>query len=56
MLENYNDVLTAEELIEILRISRGTVYSLLKSNTIKSIRIGHTYRVPKQYLREYLGI
>ena len=54
MLENYDDVLTAEELIGILRLSKGTVYSLLKSSTIKSIRIGHTYRIPKKCLMEDL--
>ena len=53
-LEDYDDVLLPKDLQKILHIGRSTVYKLLANGTIKSIRIGSTYRIPKAYLENYL--
>lgn len=53
LLENYNDVLTPEDLIEILKVGRNTVYRLLAEGKIKSLLIGGKYRIPKTYLLDY---
>lgn len=54
VLIDYPDVLTPEDLQEVLRLDMSTVYELLLSGVIRSIRIGKTYRIPKLYLLEYL--
>lgn len=54
MLNKYNDILTVEELCEVLRIGKNTAYHLLKTGTIKSVKIGKIYKIPKQYIKEYI--
>ena len=54
MLNKYNDVLTVEELCEVLRIGKNIAYRLLKSNEIKSVKIGKIYKIPKKSVRKYL--
>ena len=54
MLSEYKDVLLPEDLQKILHIGRNTVYKYLADGEIKSIRIGNQYRIPKQYLIDFL--
>ena len=54
MLNKYNDILTVEELCEVLRIGKNTAYKLLKNNDIKSVKIGKIYKIPKKSVRKYL--
>ena len=54
MLNKYSDILTVEELCEVLRIGKNTAYKLLKSDEIKSIKIGKIYKIPKKSVRKYL--
>ena len=49
------DILTAKEVQEYLRLGRTAVYSLLQNGTIRSIRVGQKFLVPKAALRELLG-
>ena len=46
-LSDYPDVISPEEIKEILRISISGVYHLLQEGTIKSIRVGKRYIIPK---------
>ena len=39
---------------KILHIGRNAVYTSLANGTIRSIRIGKKYRIPKLYLLEFL--
>lgn len=54
MLENYNEVLTVQELQEILPVGKNAIYNLLKSNTIKHIRVGNKFIIPKQNVINFL--
>ena len=54
MFDNYNDILTVGEIQKMLKIGRNAVYSLLKSGTIKSIKIGKKYIVPKKSVVEFV--
>ena len=54
MLNKYSDILTVEELCKVLRIGKNTAYRLLKSNEIKSVKIGKIYKIPKKSVRKYL--
>lgn len=53
-LRDYPDVLSPEEVQSILHVGRTRAYKFLSSGTIKSIRIGRKYRIPKFYLYDYL--
>lgn len=56
MLDGYKDVLTVNDLYEILPIGRNKIYELLNNNTIKNIHIGKKIIIPKKSLIEYLTI
>ena len=50
----YKDIVTVNELCEMLNIGKNTAYELLQSGAIKSIKIGKVYRIPKKYVQEYI--
>lgn len=55
MLNRYNDILTVDELCEVLKIGKNTAYALLKSGEIKSVKIGRVYKIPKRSVIKYLN-
>ncbi len=55
MLEKYPDVLNVKEVCTILRISRKTVYALIRKGTISCRRIGRVYKIPKEGIIAYLS-
>ena len=54
-LSEYPDVISPEEIKEILRISTSGVYHLLQEETIKS-RVGKRYIIPKQSIIDFLSL
>lgn len=46
--------LRVEDLMPILGIGRNTAYELVRSGQIRSIRVGHQLRVPKDALQTFL--
>ena len=46
--------LRVEELMPILGIGRNTAYELVRSQQIRSIKIGRQIRVPRDAVAEYL--
>ncbi len=54
MLDEYRDVLTIKEVIEILHLGRNTVYRLLGDGEIKSRRVGKKYIIPKKSIIDYI--
>lgn len=55
MLDQYEDVLTVSDLQIILAVGRNVAYSLLRTGTIPSIRVGKKYRIPKDAVLHYLA-
>ena len=55
MFSKYPDVVSIKELTVMLNVSKNTAYELLKSGKLKSIKIGKQYRIPKQFVIEYLS-
>ena len=47
-------MLIHEDLMDILKIGRSTVYKILKNVAIKSIKVSRNYKVPKLFIIEYL--
>lgn len=54
-LNDYPDVLTIVDVMEILQISRPTVYKLIQKKEIASRKIGSQYRIKKTSVEEYLA-
>lgn len=54
MFDNYDDILTVEQLMEILSIGRNKAYELLNSGEIKAFKIGRVWKIPRQMLDEYI--
>ena len=54
MFDNYNDILTVDELCDILNISTNTAYSLLRSNQISSFKCGRGWTIPKSSVINYI--
>ena len=55
-LDQFPELLTAEELGEFLGLSKKTAYKMLRTGVIKSIKAGREYRVPKAHIMAYLQI
>lgn len=54
MFNQYDDLLTVEELSEALSIGKNMSYKLLNSGEIKAFRAGRTWKIPKIYLEDYI--
>lgn len=55
ILDSYADVLTVNDVMNILHIGRIKAYELLRSKVIPSIRIGKKYVIPKNLMIEFLS-
>lgn len=49
-----NRCYTVQDLQDILGVGRKSVYSLLKRNEFRRIRVGTVYRIPKMSFDEWL--
>lgn len=54
MLEQYDDLLTAEEACEALRIGKNALYRLLGAGELKAYRNGRVWRIPRQAIEAYI--
>ena len=46
--------LTVQEVAAIMRVSKMTVYRLVHSGELASVRVGRSFRVPERAVNEYL--
>ena len=46
--------LTIAEVAEAMRVSKMTVYRLVKSHAIAAVRVGRSFRVPEEAVNDYL--
>ena len=56
MLKEYPDIMTVEQMCEVLGISTKTGYRLLREKKICCLKVGRVYRIPKAHLFTYLFI
>lgn len=54
MFAEYDDVVTVEELQQMLKLGRSKTYSLLQNGEIKSKKVGIEYRIQKVNVIKYL--
>jgi len=55
MLENYNEVLSTDEVCEILFIGKNTLYKLLKSKQLIGYRIGKNWKITRQAVINFIN-
>ena len=48
-------LLTVTEVADLLRVSRMTVYRLIKEGQMKALRVGRSYRLREDDVDEYLS-
>ncbi len=54
MLNDYQDILTVEDVQEILGIGKNAVYDLCRNHTIDCFRIKRVWKIPKISVCEYI--
>lgn len=56
IFRDYPDVVSVEQMCEMLNISPKIGYGLLKNNTIEHFKIGKIYKIPKLHIFEYMKV
>lgn len=54
MLESFEEVMTPDEVCEVLRIGKNALYELLSTGKLKAYRNGRVWRIPKKAIIEYI--
>jgi len=54
MYENISEILTVEEVAEMLYIGKNTVYKLLDSGELSAFRIGRVWKIPRDSIEEFI--
>lgn len=52
--ETYNDMISIDDLCEMLTIGKNTAYHLLKTHQIKAFKIGRIWKIPRESVSEYV--
>ena len=52
--ETYNDMITIDDLCDMLAIGKNTAYQLLNTNQIHAFRIGRIWKIPREAVSEYV--
>ena len=55
MFKNYPDVVTVEQLAQMLNIGKSSAYALLQSNRIHHVKVGKKYIIPKTSVLDFIG-
>lgn len=56
MFREYPDVVSVDQMSEMLGISTKTAYRLLQENRIEHFKVGRTYKIPKLHIFSYLRV
>ena len=54
MFEEYDELVTVEDMQKLLGIGKNIAYVLLRENKIKCFRIGRVWKIPKRSIEEYI--
>jgi len=55
MFEQFPDIVSIEQVMQMLFIGKSTAYSLLKSNKIRHVRVGRRYLIPKKSVISFVS-
>lgn len=54
MFDNFDDVMTADETADALRIGKNALYVLLENKQLRGYRNGRVWRIPKEAVIEFI--
>lgn len=54
MFQEYADVVSIDELCEMLKIGKNKAYDLLRSGTVGGFKEGRVWKIPKHVVVEYI--
>lgn len=54
MFNEFDDLLTVDEMCEALKIGHNMTYRLLGDGTIKALRRGRIWRIPRQAIIKFI--
>lgn len=54
MFDEYSDMITIDELCEMLRIGRNKAYELLRSGEVGGFHDGRLWMIPKEAVVQYI--
>ncbi len=54
MFTSYPDILTPNQLKDLLNVGKNRVYKMLQTGEIESIKIGKQYRIHKRCIKDYI--
>lgn len=55
MLSDYPDILTTDEVCQLLKVSKNTIYKLIHSGQLKAKKVMRHYRIPKSELLNFMN-
>lgn len=55
MDNDINELITVDELCELLMIGKNAAYKLLASGEIKCFRLNRIWKIPRQSITEYIS-
>ena len=55
MLNEYSEILTVEDVMEILNIGKNAAYDLFRNGEIKCFRLKNRWKIPKQSVIDYIN-
>ena len=55
IFKDYPDIVSVEQLMQMLQIGQVLAYKLVKSGAIKSRKVGREYKIPKIHVIAYLN-
>ncbi|CCZ58244.1 helix-turn-helix domain-containing protein [Hungatella hathewayi] len=54
MINDYGDILTVEELCEVLKISENVAYRLIHEKIIPAFKVGRIYKIPRMAVESFI--
>lgn len=54
MFDQYDEILTVADVMELLYVGKNTIYRLLHEGELKAFRIGKTWKIPKESLAAFV--
>lgn len=54
-MANNMKIYSIEELVEMLQVTRRTIYNYIRSGSLKAVKMGKYWRVTEKQLEEFLS-
>lgn len=54
VINEYDDILSVEDVMEILNIGKNSAYALFRNRIIKCFQLSGRWKIPKQSLIEFI--